>query len=234
MTLHSHHIVFAHHHDVLVRPADEHVRVQVREVVLLHHHVGHVHILDGVGQAQVLPVHQHVQELHVACEEVCHVDLPVEGEAERHRVETHAPATSPALLHDVDVHVGHHQVGLHWGHDHVHLQRHTSATTQRQQEPVRESDARLEPPAFYVYGLADRADDVLHVVEETASPRPLLDDTVHLQRVAHDGVLASFEFVQEGVDFNHVEAFVVDAHEATGAVVFRTNEDADHSVDGLF
>lgn len=162
-----------------------------------------------------------------------HVDSPVEGEPERHRVETDAPATSPALLHDVDVDVGQHQVGPHRADDHEHLQRHTATKTQRQEEPVRETDAGLEPPAFNVYGLADHANGVYHVVEEAAGPGSLFNDAVHLERVADDCVLAGLQFVHKGIDLNHVEAFVVDAHEAAHAVIFGTYEDADDGVDGL-
>lgn len=103
MELQSHHLVGAHKHDILVGPTHQHVGVQVREVVTLHHQIRGVHVLHCVGQAHVLPVHHHVEEFHVIGVEACDIDVPVEGEAERHAVNTRCPTTHATVLHDAHV-----------------------------------------------------------------------------------------------------------------------------------
>lgn len=114
-----HHVVGAHHHDVLVGPVDEHVGIQVGEVVAPHHHVGHIHVLDVVGHVHVLPEDLHVMEFHVSGEEMSHLDFPVEGEAKRHGVNTHGPVTNAAVLHHGHVNGREHQTSAYRRHDNV-------------------------------------------------------------------------------------------------------------------
>lgn len=175
-----------------------------------------------------------VGELHVRCEEVGCVDHAVEREAERHRVHARGPETSVALPHLGNVNCRQRQAGAHWRHDDEHLELETTTATHRQQQAAWESSSGLVPPAVDHNAVVRAAvDRVEGVVPHAAGPGPVFDHSVHLDRVAHDRVLAGVQFVQEAVDLEHVITLVVDVHETTHAVVLGTDEDAHDGIHGL-
>lgn len=230
---HAGHVVVVHKEGVAEAALDQHVVVHVGEVITLHHHVRHVHHLAAVHGVHVLVEDHHVGHLHVVGEKVRHADLAVEGEAERQRVHAHGEAAHLAVAHGVHVNQVHQLVLDHGRHDHEHLHGHAPAAAHGQQHAVGEARARAVPPRLR-HGVVSGAEGLnQRAVKHLPGPGPVADHVVHLHGVAHDGVLAGLELVDEAVDLDHVEPLVIDVHELAHAVVFGAEEHAHDGVHGL-
>lgn len=189
---------------------------------LVHHVVvlQDVSVPAGLHVANLLLVEEHdIDELHVRREEFHDVDATVEWEAKRPLVQKNGRSkvnheVFTVCVQDVQVNV---VDQLQRSNNNVQHHLHTSNLTLRQKQPGGESSVVVSQ---VLDEKIPEVGDGVNLLPEVTGHHTVTDQVVEVIGIPHDSVLASGQFVQEGVKFHEVQTVPVDVNKTANMVVF--------------